>query len=338
MESTQTHICTKHFADILKSAGDQLRLEILKVLSQASYGVQELAFIFDMPQPGMSHHLKVLSRGGLITSRREGTSLFYRRPLITQTDPFKDLLESFFQIVDHVVLSSQTLDRVEIICSNREQASRNFFEKNADIFNERQGRITKFDQYQHAAIGLIEELVPDPQELIVEIGPGDGELLAVLADKCSHAIALDSSVDMLEKAKKNLSGFNHIDFIHGSLEDLIQKGIKSDLLALNMVLHHLPQPEKAFPMFRQLLKQNGILFLAELCSHTQEWVREACGDVWLGFPPSEIDEWAEKSHFVPLQSLYVGLKNGFQVQLKSYRLLENISLSPSDPRNGSVKH
>ena len=68
-------------AAFLKAAGDPLRLEVLQVLGQNSFGVLELCEIMAIKQSGMSHHLKVLAQGGLVERRREGNSIFYRRRL-----------------------------------------------------------------------------------------------------------------------------------------------------------------------------------------------------------------------------------------------------------------
>ena len=57
---------------ILKASADQRRLEILQALKHESYGVLELCALFGIKQSAMSHHLKVLTRADLITSRREG--------------------------------------------------------------------------------------------------------------------------------------------------------------------------------------------------------------------------------------------------------------------------
>ena len=31
----------------------------------------------------------------------------------------------------------------------------------------------------------------------------------------------------------------------------------------------------------------GVLLVTELCRHHQDWVKDACGDVWLGFEPAD---------------------------------------------------
>ncbi|MFT5794442.1 MAG: DNA-binding transcriptional ArsR family regulator, partial [Saprospiraceae bacterium] len=49
-----------------KATADGLRLDILRALSAESFGVLELCRIFDTPQSGMSHHLKILATAGLV--------------------------------------------------------------------------------------------------------------------------------------------------------------------------------------------------------------------------------------------------------------------------------
>ncbi|MCC1498311.1 helix-turn-helix transcriptional regulator, partial [Alcanivorax sp. 1008] len=66
---------------LLWAAGDSLRLSVLQVLGQSSFGVLELCEICDMRQPAMSHHLKVLAEAGLVERRREGNAIWYSRSL-----------------------------------------------------------------------------------------------------------------------------------------------------------------------------------------------------------------------------------------------------------------
>lgn len=60
--------------DTLLALADPTRRAILARLAGGEATVNEIAAPFDMSQPAVSHHLKVLERAGLITRRREGTS------------------------------------------------------------------------------------------------------------------------------------------------------------------------------------------------------------------------------------------------------------------------
>ena len=64
---------------VFKALADETRLKILERL--ASVGSAQCACHieawFDLSQPTVSHHLKVLRDAGLITSERRGTWIFY---------------------------------------------------------------------------------------------------------------------------------------------------------------------------------------------------------------------------------------------------------------------
>ena len=68
-----------NFNPLCKAVGDALRVEILKVLQDNSFGVLELCSIFEIGQPAMSHHLKVLWKSHLVSTKRDGANIFYRR-------------------------------------------------------------------------------------------------------------------------------------------------------------------------------------------------------------------------------------------------------------------
>lgn len=59
---------------VLLALADPTRRAILARLARGEATVMELAAPFEMSQPAISHHLKVLERAGLISRRREGTS------------------------------------------------------------------------------------------------------------------------------------------------------------------------------------------------------------------------------------------------------------------------
>lgn len=308
----------QNMAQLLKAAGDLLRLKILRVLKSESFGVQELAFIFDMPQPGMSHHLKVLNNAGLVKSRREANTIFYRRQLINSSHPLAFLVSSLYHGADLIELDKPTNKKIKTIHTQRRAASVEFFNKNADNFSENQERIAVYDLYREPLESLILESVQGNNKKAFEIGPGAGDLLSFLSNKFNSVIAIDNSLEMLNKAKKKLSKIENVQYIHSELSEEIVSESSADLLVLNMVLHHFSAPAEMFKLFYDGLHKGGILVIADLCKHHQEWVHEACGDIWMGFDPDEVHMWANQVGFQQGQSLYIGLKNGFQIQLQTY--------------------
>jgi ArsR family transcriptional regulator len=86
-----------------------------------------------------------------------------------------------------------------------------------------------------------------------------------------------------------------------------------------MVLHHFAAPAEALKQLANLLRPGASLLITELCSHDQSWAREACGDLWLGFEQEDLARWAIAAGLVPGESLYVGLRNGFQIQVRHFQ-------------------
>lgn len=64
---------------MLKALADPTRLEILRVVVAQSGPVCACDIVdrFDLSQPTISHHLKILRDAGLLTSRKKGLWSFY---------------------------------------------------------------------------------------------------------------------------------------------------------------------------------------------------------------------------------------------------------------------
>jgi len=62
---------------VFKALADPTRREILRLLGSGEKTSGELADHFAMSWPTVSHHFSVLKEADLITSRREGTTIFY---------------------------------------------------------------------------------------------------------------------------------------------------------------------------------------------------------------------------------------------------------------------
>lgn len=308
------------FTRLCKALADELRLEILRLLKTESFGVLEICRVLGIRQSALSHHLKILANAGLVSTRREGNSIFYRRPLILDSDPFADFKNSTFANIDRLPLSDQTLEQVEVIHRERSQRSLDFFKRNAVKFREQQGLITEYQQYASSLEDLISGISFPQPPVVMEVGPGDGELLLRLASRFDHVIALDNSIEMLEQARKAVKehAVVNVEFIHGDITKAPKQGLHSDLIILNMVLHHIPAPVEVFREAFRLLNPGGVLLLVELVNHNQDWVRESCGDLWLGFETQDLGNWASEAGLEEGQSLYLGLRNGFQIQVRLF--------------------
>ncbi|WP_288132099.1 metalloregulator ArsR/SmtB family transcription factor [Microbulbifer sp.] len=315
--SPQRSAATESGADVqihqlaatLKAAGDPLRLEILRLLSQDSYSVLELCRIFDLRQPALSHHLKVLSQAGLVSKRREGNNLFYRRTANSE------LLQRLFSGLDQLALTEERAATVAQIAAERAEASRRFFADYGNRFREQQELIASYNVYGPQVAQLLK-----PGRHALEVGPGEGEFLAELASRFGTVTALDLSQTMLERAQEfaDEQGLQNIEFVCDDTRAAASRPESADCIVVNMVLHHTPDPAQIFHDLQKSLKVGGQLLITELHDHKQDWARDACGDLWLGFSPQQLIAWAADACLQRGRSEHSALRNGFQVQIQEF--------------------
>lgn len=308
------------YAQLLKAAGDDLRLSVLQVLATDSYGVMELSQMFAMKQSGMSHHLKVLASAGLVSTRREGNSVFYRRSVIAPDDPFSNTKKALFEQVDSLPVEADLKTALDRVWHERSEASQRFFVENAEKFRAQQDLIASFDVYRGHVAELLDVTSVPQNGRALEVGPGRGEFLSHLAQRFDKVLALDNSAQMLEQAKTfaQQQQLRNVDLQLGDTSSLSGFPAHFDLAVMNMVLHHTPSPSRIVRDVAATLKPGGGMLVTELCLHDQAWTRDACGDLWLGFAPDDLIGWAEDSELEPGQSVFFALRNGFQIQIHQF--------------------
>jgi DNA-binding transcriptional ArsR family regulator len=84
----------QRFAAIGRALADPKRLCVLECLSAGELSVGELSSLAQCHVPNMSQHLSVLRAAGLVTSRREGSTVYY-----SLSDP--RVLEAY-QLIQHI--------------------------------------------------------------------------------------------------------------------------------------------------------------------------------------------------------------------------------------------
>ena len=313
------HHRSDELAALCKASGDPLRLNVLRALASDSFGVLELAQIFDIGQSGMSHHLKVLAQAELVATRREGNAIFYRRALPDSLRLGGRLHAALLEEVDGLALAQDVQARIAQVQQRRAATSQDFFLRVEEKFRAQQDLIAGLPQYRDSLLALLDNLSFGPDASALEVGPGDGGFLPDLARRFNQVTALDNSSTMLELARQvcEREGLSNVNL---QLADALgATDVEADCVVLNMVLHHFSDPALALRLLAKRVKAGGSLLVTELCSHDQSWAREACGDLWLGFEQDDLARWARVAGLVPGDSLYVGLRNGFQIQVRHFQ-------------------
>jgi ArsR family transcriptional regulator len=292
-----------------------LRATILQALREDSFSVSELCEMLDVPQPALSHHLKILHLAGLVGRRREGTSIFYRR----DNDTRDGLKQALFGALDEAPPEGVLQERMARVHEARKRRCQAFFARHADEVSALHREIAEPDAYTDSVLQMASRLPREAGQshLAVEVGPGDGAMLAGLARLFDQVVGMDSSREMLAHTSAGAGRLDNVTLVHGDfLEWRPEQPV--DLVAAAMVLHHLPSPAGFFQQAGHVLAAGGSLIVADLTRHDQRWASEHCGDQWLGFEPAELERWATLASLEPAESLFLAQKNGFQIQIQRY--------------------
>lgn len=298
---------------LLWAAGDSLRLSVLQVLGQSSFGVLELCEICDMRQPAMSHHLKVLAEAGLVERRREGNAIWYSRRLASDA-----LHQALLDRIDEVPPDGELAGRLARVQARRAEQSRVWFERYAGEAGQEE-LIAAYEDYADLALELALRSVPEG-ELAIEIGPGDGAFMQALSGRFRRLIGYENAPAQLARAERQLADakVQNATLILGEWPAAAPDEAEADLVVLNMVLHHMPAPADSLRAAARRLKPGGTLLVTELCRHEEHRAHDTCGDLWLGFEEQELLAWAKRAGLEQNEVQYLAQRNGFQVQVRTF--------------------
>lgn len=315
----QPQLAIETLSILCHASGESLRLQILRALSRDSFGVLELCQIFDAKQPSLSHHLKVLAKAGLVTTRREGNSIFYRRATQANHPLLINLHRALWQAVDAIELPEDCAQRLDAVNQLRAERSEQFFHDYAGKFQTHQEQIASVELYTNEVLNVIDSHCARLRQA-VEIGPGEGGFIPSLATRFKHVIALDSSPVMLSLAQHHPAntGLSNVQWLNGDTRTLRNSVAGIDCQVINMVLHHVASPQQIFEDCFAVAAEGGLLIITDLCEHDQSWAQEACGDLWLGLSSDDILQWAENAGWSRSDSSYFAQRNGFTIQLHCF--------------------
>lgn len=85
-------------ADVFKQVSDGTRLRIFWLLCHCEECVSNIAAAMEMSDPAVSHHLKLLKKGGLISSRRDGKEIYYKQADSKQANLLHQACEDMFEL------------------------------------------------------------------------------------------------------------------------------------------------------------------------------------------------------------------------------------------------
>ena len=108
---------------------------------------------------------------------------------------------------------------------------------------------------------------------------------------------MDGSTDMVQAARKRLKGLHAVDIRRGDMEALPIDDGQLDVAIAALVLHHLPEPQRALAEAARTLKPHGRLLVLDMSTHEREEYRQSMGHVWLGFSEKQMSSWLRGAGF-----------------------------------------
>ena len=273
----------------LKTLSDENRLRLLNLLLFQELNVQELTEILGIGQSRVSRHLKQLSDGGFVRSRRDGLWAYYRAVDDGEPRRLLDAISYLFE-EEEIYRADRRFAREQLKAGRL--ATRRFFDAVASDWEKLRLEILgELDLTEQIAAAVPEGVV------VADLGCGSGALLPSLARTADAVIGIDASERMLVEARRRLErgSVAGVQLRLGELEHLPMGDGEGDWAIINLVLHHLRTPELGLREASRVIGPEGGLIVVDFDRHQEELLRSRYGDRWLGFSREEMTAWLNKS-------------------------------------------
>ncbi len=272
--------------DRLTELADPTRGRILCALHDQELTVAELQAVLQLPQSTVSRHLKVLGRGGWVTSRTHGASHRYRLRLGGTTGDASRLWEMVHAEVAASREAQLDNERLGQVLAARRHRSREFFSSEAGKWDHVRAEVFGHRYELQALLGFL-----DSRWVVGDLGCGAGQLSLAIAPFVERVIAVDESPEMLEAARLRLAETPNVECRHGELELLPVSEAELDAAFVVLVLPYVADPGRVLAEAARALQAGGRLLLLDLQVHDRIEYEETMGHVWMGFHANRILDW-----------------------------------------------
>jgi ArsR family transcriptional regulator len=274
----------KDLSAFCRLLGDDVRLRLIRLLRKEQLNVKELTAILGIAQSGVSRHLGLLRKSGLVEERREGGFAYYslRPDGAGHARPMWEALEASLPAAeDDAELEADDARLLEVLRLRKEDFQ---------VHGSSAGQLVPGRSWAAWSRALGHLL---PPLVVADAGCGEGYLSLEAARWAEQVIAIDSSREVLKRARQlaRKRRVTNIVWREGRIEALPLDDASVDVVLLSQALHHVPKPDLALCEAVRALKPGGTVLLLELRAHGQDWVRERLGDRWLGFRDESLEDW-----------------------------------------------
>ncbi len=269
---------------------DPTRLRLLRALERRELSVLELCEVVALPQSTVSRHLKALSGGGWVASRRQGTQSLYAWAGDAAAGARK-LWSVARAELEGWPVAVQDAKRLEAVLARRDGARR-FFAGAAGAWDELRAKVYGRAFGAEALLSLL-----PPAWTVADLGCGTGALTAALAPRVRKVIGVDRSAAMLQAARRRTEGLGNVELHEADLARLPLAAGSCDAALLVLVLAYQEDPGPTLAEAHRVLRSAGRLVVVDAARHSDEELRRRMGQVHPGFEPEELAERVRAAGF-----------------------------------------
>jgi SAM-dependent methyltransferase len=292
MKETETH---QSITELIANLSEMVRLRILRLLEAHELAVGEVAKVLQLPQSTVSRHLRLLTEGGWLVRRTEGTATLYELIL----DDLSLEARALWVTVRDQMASSADLDdddrRLRAVLAERRLDSETFFGQVAGQWDDLRNSLFGEEFTTRALLSLL------PRDWVVaDLGCGTGNASEILSPYAQRVIAVDNSDAMLEAARKRLEGVTNVTFVTGTLEKLPLESSSVDAAVAVLVMHHIADIAPVLRELSRILRTpggGGVALVVDMCAHDRTEYKRTMGHQHLGFAEDELRGLATHAGF-----------------------------------------
>lgn len=275
--------------ELYRVLSEPVRLRLLALAAEEELAVGELAELLGESQPNVSRHAAALKQAGLLAMRKQGTRALLQLAADASGDPVvADALTSGRALCE----ADGSRARVAEIVRSRDAFGREFFARPGE------SSVARPAPELGAYVRMLSPLLPR-HGVAIDAGTGDGGLLDVLSPAYARVIAVDRAEAQLARARERvaLRRFDNVVFALGELDGpevraaLGDSESGADAVFAVRLLHHAPKPAQVVARLADLCRVGGAVVVLDYVHHDDEAMRDQA-DLWLGFRPAELLEFA----------------------------------------------
>jgi ArsR family transcriptional regulator len=258
-----------------------------------------------MPQSTVSRHLKLLTEGGWLHNRRQGTSRLYQVMLDNLAPAARRLWTlSRDQVTDAPAFKQDQLRFVQRM-RERHRSSAAFFAGAAGQWDKLRCELYGTVFSRDAMLALLPS-----NWTVADLGCGTGQVTVALAEHVAKVIGIDQSEAMLRAARKRTTGQKNVALRRGDLENIPITDGCCDAALLVLVLTYVTDMPVVLGEVRRVLRRGGRLVMVDLLRHDQEDFRCRMDQQCLGFDPDQLKAAFTAAGFIQATGKPLGSEPG----------------------------